>query len=651
MTQLSLAVVVLSVHFASDALSGDRALQEVFQRIARQGAASIVAVEPAPWTELKRPGFRRGLPPRTRRYFQRPDGAGSGVVLSSSGLVLTSEYIIGGGPSEITVTSAEGNAYPAQIVARNPGLDLVLLQVEGLDAPPLPIARGGSPSVGRSVIVLGRSGSGNELLMTTGIVSALGRAKGKAIQIDAGVHPGNLGGAVLGLDGRLLGIPGLFNRRIGWNSGVGLAAPIDAAIEWVEKVSGKLEPVESGIPDDEVAAAARRFEVRVVGTVEKVFATFVKVGGASGVVITPDGEVLTNHHVAGRRFALEVTFPTGERFRARPLGVDALGDLAILQIEGGEDFPYLPLGEAADIEEGRFALAFGNPFGLAEGGTPTVTLGVISAIHRFQGDYGDSIQVDTPINPGNSGGPLVDLDGKLIGICGRMAWRPEFARRISTGVGFAIPVTQIRNFLPILRKEGAKAAHGKVEGLKLEWGEDGVIVSEVLPDSPAEESGFEPGDVILRVADEPATTPDRCAGILSTHPAGTEIRFRIRRDGQVLDLQTKLGGEPFSGVGGKTRAGIPESFIGITYGRTTMDGVAVWAVAPDSPAEKAGVKKGDWIVAFGGKPAEGPLEIERRLAKIRYGDEVDLEIVRGSETLHISVKVINSEKYTPPSNN
>ena len=647
MTSITLLLLAPLLWGGGD-LGADEALQKVFARLIERGADSIVRVTPDRRVEVRRPGLPRGIPPGTARYYQRPDGPASGVVVSRSGLILASDYMLGEDPGGISVETSGGSTFEAVVVGRNPDLDLVLLRCEGVQATPIPLLRKGDPRVGQSVIMIGRTGPGEDVNVTTGIVSALGRRGGDGIQVDAALNPGNLGGVVLGLDGEWIGIAGLFDRRHGWNSGVGLVAPADRAARWVEELAGELTGEEPGLPTDETALRARRFEQRVESTVQRVFAASVKVGGGSGVVISPEGEVLTNHHVVGSKTAWEVTFPGGERYRARLLGTDPLGDLALLQIEGGEDFPHILLGDSDDLRVGRHALAFGNPFGLAEGGSPSVSLGIVSAIHRFQGEYGDSVQVDTPINPGNSGGPLIDLEGRLIGICGRMAWRAEFAPRISTGAGFAIPVTQIRNFLPILRKEGAEAAHGEVEGLEIGWERGEVVVTKVEDDSPARKVGFEVGDRILRAADERVTTPDRCRGILSTYPAGTTIRFRIGRSGQVMDLTAALGGRPYRGVGGRTREGLPGPFIGITYGRATLEGVEVWAVAPGSPGEKAGLKKGDWIVAFRGKPAKGPLELERLLERCRFGDEVELEIVRGGRTLRLQVEVMNSLDYKPP---
>lgn len=638
-------VILVGLLAQEGAPSVDAALQEVFIREAGRASASVVLVEPERRSEVRRPGLPRGIPPPSGRYH-RARGPASGVVISTSGHLLTSDYMLGGDPGRIVVTGPGGSTHEATLIARNADLDLALLQVEGLEVPGIRISRG-EPKVGEIVIVVGRSGPGDGIVVSTGIVSALGRKGGRAIQVDAGIHPGSLGGAILNLAGDLIAIPGLFDRRVGWNSGVGFAAPGGDAARWASEEGVEIPGREGDAAEDETLARARRFEGAVVATVERALSAFVKVGGASGVVISPEGEVLTNHHVAGGRGSWEVTFPTGERYRAKLLGTDPQGDLALLRIEGGEDFPHVPLGDAEDIRVGKDALAFGNPFGLSEGGSPSVSLGIISAIHRYQGFYGDSIQVDTPVNPGNSGGPLLNLEGEIIGICGRMAWRPEFAPRVSTGAGFAIPVTQVRNFLPILRTEGAEAAHGEIEGLDLGWEGGAVVVTGVKKDSAAEKAGFEKGDRILRAAGEPVTTPDRCRGILSTYPAGTSIRFRIRREGQVREMDASLGGRPYRGVGGR-QGDEPEPFIGITYGRATLEGVEVWEVAPDSPAAKAGVKKGDRITAFRGKPAEGPLQLERLLYRSRVGEELDLEIVREGRMIHLKVKVINSLDYRPP---
>lgn len=647
MIRLAIPLLLTMVTSGGDEPAADRALTEAFSRIVDATAPSIVEVEVESWSEVPREGLKDGIPQGAERYWGRAPGRACGVVVSGDGFVLASEYMVGDSPGAILVHTADGETHAAEIVARNPRLDAILLRAKGLSAPPIPLAREGAPEEGQFVVTVGRTGPGDQVVVTTGMVSAIARLDGRAIQVDSGIHPANLGGAIVDLEGRVIAMPGLFHRRVGWNSGVGFAAPAPSLAAWFAEVAGEMTFRDEPLVPPEATAGARAFEAEVVGMVQKALRAFVKVGGGSGVVITPDGKVLTNDHVAGSMELWEVTFHSGERYRAKLLGRDPKGDLAMLQIEGGEDFPHIPLGEAEHIRTGRYAAAFGNPFGFAKEGRPTVSLGVISAIHRFQGDYGDSIQVDTPINPGNSGGPLLDLEGHLIGICGRMAWRVDFVPRVSTGVGFAIPVTQIRNFLPILEKEGAEAQHGSIDGLTLEWIEGSVVVAEVAEEGAGEKAGFEIFDEIVRAAGESVTTPDRFRGILSTYPAGTELEIRVLRDGQVRDLTATLGGQPFAGVGGKPERGVPEAYIGITYGRSTMEGVEVWEVAPGSPADWIHIRKGDWITAFRGKPAKGAIQIQGELKRCRYDEKVDIEILRGGETLKLRVTVINSEDYDP----
>lgn len=276
-----------------------------------------------------------------------------------------------------------------------------------------------------------------------------------------------------------------------------------------------------------------------------------RAGTGSGVLVSADGLVLTNHHVAGWATTVFVIRADGTRHRAEVVGTDPRGDLALLRIPG-EDLPFAPLGPDDGPEPGSWVFAMGNPFTLAlQDGDPIVTQGVVSGLHRIQrGDargelfYGDAIQTDAEINPGNSGGPLFDLEGRLVGINGRIATR-RANYRVNTGVGFAVSARQIRRVLPKLRA-GGRVEHGYL-GIRYDVDEStaaGVEVAFAYEESPAATAGILAGDRIVAIDGRPVRSGSALAGILSTYPEGARIRVAFTRRGERIDAEAVLVARP-----------------------------------------------------------------------------------------------------------
>ncbi len=195
-------------------------------------------------------------------------------------------------------------------------------------------------------------------------------------------------------------------------------------------------------------------------------------GGGSGVLISKDGYALTNFHVVqGSGPVMQCGLPDGVLYDAVLVGLDKVGDVALIKLlpQKEQDFPAAVMGDSDKVKAGDWSLAMGNPFLLATDFTPTVTYGLISGVHRYQYpesskgllEYADCIQVDTSINPGNSGGPLFNMDGALIGINGRISL--EKRGRVNSGVGYAISINQIKNFLGHLRA-GLDTDHASLGG-------------------------------------------------------------------------------------------------------------------------------------------------------------------------------------------
>ncbi len=351
------------------------------------------------------------------------------------------------------------------------------------------------------------------------------------------------------------------------------------------------------------AAAAAAGEPDLPALCERVRPAFVFLGGGSGAIISPDGLVLTNDHVIsdGRAFGarkgglFDLRTGAGRHYQAKLLGHDVRGDLALLQLvlAKGETVPCFKLGDSEALRPGDFALAIGNPLavGLVDY-SPTFTAGIVSARNQVHGNYTDALVTDAPINPGNSGGPLVNAQGELVGIDGQIATR--WGLRSSTGLGYAISSRQIRIWLPRLKEaKGQEVAHGGIPGVLLDTQRAAksreVIVEAVGDGSYAARCGLRGGDRITRFEGTPITGPVQLAGLMGMYPEGQEVRLDVDRGGHEVPLRLTLV---------KTRRGS----LGIKLLRPDKDEghVRIAEVEPGSPAERAGLKKGDEIIAVKG---------------------------------------------------
>jgi serine protease Do len=392
-------------------------------------------------------------------------------------------------------------------------------------------------------------------------------------------------------------------------------------------------------------------EQALVDAARRVTPAFVFISGGSGVCISQDGWILTNYHViaapipqAAAVRSWRVTFAGGRRVSADLVGYDLRGDLALLKVADGKDLPFAELGNSDALHVGQHVFAVGNPFMLgARVWEPAVSFGIVSALHRFQEGYSDAIQVDTQINPGNSGGPLFTMDGKVVGINGRIALK--FGNRVNTGIGYAIPSNQIRRFLPRL-KQGGRVFHGFVDGIQIadpdivggEYG-TGVLVTGVYETaaeggpSSAAKAGFAPGDLILRVEGARTFNARRFHGVVGTYPAGSIVTMTVRRGAAEKDLEVYLGEPKAVGAPGRPAK---RPHLGLTVSRAG-ERLKIEDVVPRSPAEKAGLKAGDILLEADGEPMRNPEALRQALLKKSPGEELRLGIRRGEEILAISV--------------
>ncbi|HJT30963.1 MAG TPA: trypsin-like peptidase domain-containing protein [Pirellulales bacterium] len=305
--------------------------------------------------------------------------------------------------------------------------------------------------------------------------------------------------------------------------------------------------VQAAVDDAVLAAQAERVDV-IAKAQEATLAIFIGggQGGGSGVVISPDGYALTNFHVvAGAGEAVKCGMAHGELYDAVVVGVDPVGDVALIQLFGRDDFPCAVLGDSDDVRAGDWVYVIGNPFLLATDFRPTVTYGIVSGVHRYQYpagtllEYADCIQTDASINPGNSGGPLFDAAGRLIGINGRGSF--EKRGRVNVGVGYAISINQIKNFMGCLR--GGRIVDHATLGARLGSQEDGrVVVTDILDTSDAYRRGLRYGDEVVEFAGRPVGTVNAFKNILGTFPKGWRVPLTFQRKGQRQHIEVRLSG-------------------------------------------------------------------------------------------------------------
>jgi serine protease Do len=274
----------------------------------------------------------------------------------------------------------------------------------------------------------------------------------------------------------------------------------------------------------------------------------------SGFVISPDGYIVTNDHVAGNATRITVAFPDGSTLEGRLIGTDPASDIALIKVDPDEELPFLKFSDDRNPIVGEWVIALGNPFGLFEASEPSVTVGVVSATGRNLESarngpvYQDMIQTDAAINRGNSGGPLVNALGEVIGV--NTAIYSQTGG--SVGIGFAVPVERVIRIIEELRENG-KVDRSWYTGLHV-WDVDrriadaldltevrGVLVRDVDPGSPAEDAGFQAYDVIVSVAGEKVGNQSGVVARLYDYRPGEAVNFGILRDGIERELTLRLG--------------------------------------------------------------------------------------------------------------
>lgn len=377
-------------------------------------------------------------------------------------------------------------------------------------------------------------------------------------------------------------------------------------------------------------------------------------GLGSGVIVTPDGYILTNNHVVEEADEILVNLADKRSFKAKLIGADPKTDVAVIKINAA-GFPVLPWGDSSHLQVGEMVLAVGNPFGLNQ----TVTLGIVSAVGRANMgivDYEDFIQTDAAINPGNSGGALVNLKGELIGINTAI-----FSRSGGyMGIGFAIPSNMAKSVMSSLLKHG-KVIRGWL-GVSIQEltpdlakqfgvsGSQGTLVADVLEGSPAAKAKLERGDIITGYNGTPIKDPTQLRALVAETAPGTTARLSFIRDQKERNVSVTIGelpqniatafkGEPGTARGDHALAGVTvEALPKGRFGRSRIkSGVLVKDVAPDSPAQLAGLQKGDIIREINRKPVKSVQDFERLTNQLKPKSPVLVLLTRGNATIFLSI--------------
>lgn len=269
-------------------------------------------------------------------------------------------------------------------------------------------------------------------------------------------------------------------------------------------------------------------------------------GGGSGVLISRDGYALSNFHVTqGAGPALKCGLNNGQLYDAVLVGIDPVGDVALVKLLGRDDFPAAPMGNSDRLNVGEPVYAMGNPFLLATDFEPTVTAGIVSGLHRYQPpagtllEYTDCIQTDASINPGNSGGPLFNSRGEIVGINGRGSF--EKRGRVNVGVAYAISINQIKHFLHHLR--GGLIIDHATLGATVSTSDDGrVYIQQILSSSDAYQKGLRAGDELLTFGNRSITSVNQFKNVLGIFPKGWKVELTYRRANERTTIYPRLQG-------------------------------------------------------------------------------------------------------------
>lgn len=379
-------------------------------------------------------------------------------------------------------------------------------------------------------------------------------------------------------------------------------------------------------------------------------------GVGSGFVFTPDGYVMTNHHVVDGADAIYVTFSDDREFKAKLIGSDKRTDVAVVKIDS-KDLPSLVIGDPNKLRVGEWVLAIGSPFGLQN----TVTAGIVSAKGRDTGDYLPFIQTDVAVNPGNSGGPLINMSGEVVGINSQIYSRTGGFM----GISFAIPIDEAMNVASQLRSEG-RVVRGRIgvgiaevtkeiaEPLGLP-NANGALVRSVAKDGPAEEGKVQIGDIIVEFDGREIAKASDLPRIVGGTKPGTVVSMKVWRKGAEKTLNLTVGElKPDSGAAARNKPKAPKkeeradasaNSLGLGVVSLPKDkakalripgGVLVEAV--EGPAKAAGLRAGDIVLTINNVDVDSVPKFNAVAAKLEDGKTAVLLVQRGESAQYVPLK-------------
>jgi len=372
-------------------------------------------------------------------------------------------------------------------------------------------------------------------------------------------------------------------------------------------------------------------------------------GLGSGFVIDRDGTILTNYHVVDGAQKIVVKLSDGRSFGAKVLGKDQKTDIAIIKIDTGQDLPAATLGDSDRLEVGEWVMAIGNPFGLDH----TVTSGIVSAKGRHigAGPYEDFIQTDASINPGNSGGPLINLRGEVVGI--NTAIFSQSGGNI--GIGFAIPTNLVKELLPNLKDNG-KVVRGylgvTIQKITPEIAESlgmkqssGALVADVAKAGPAERAGIKTGDVIVEFNGKEIKDSGELPLLAARTAPGKQAQLKILRNGKELTLPLTVGEfNEREVVAAAENGGLGLAVQPVTasmaaeLGLERAEGLVITSIKPGSPADEAGLQRGDVITEINRRPVRNLSDYNRAAEKTEIGKSLLFLVRRGEGSLFLALK-------------
>ena len=369
----------------------------------------------------------------------------------------------------------------------------------------------------------------------------------------------------------------------------------------------------------------------------------------SGVIVDPSGIALTNAHVVEKATDIEVVTLDGSKHKAKVIGLDKKTDLAVLRLDDGKgSFKYARLGDSERMQVGDWVIAVGSPFGLQA----TVTAGIISAKARQigQGPFDDFLQTDAAINPGNSGGPLVNMQGEVIGINSAIVAG-------GSGIGFAIPSNMARKIYTELVAKG-KVTRGwlgvSIQPLTPELARSfgakdakGVLVSDVVPDSPAAKSGLRSGDILLEFEGKKMEGPSDLQRAVGLAQPNQDVKVKVWRDQGEKTLEVRIGEAPDEREVAARQGGRSRSLLGMETRPITpevarqlnlrsADGVVVTRVEEGSTAAEAGVQRGDVIRQINNQRVRTLPDYDRITRDVKEGDRLTVLLQRGPMSLWVA---------------